>query len=70
MPSPPPAPLLLALLGAELIAKSPGDGYSIMIHSASFTTSVAVQPKLSFDPVKDFTPITPDRKSTRLNSSH
>ena len=47
------------LLGAELIAKSPADGYSIMIHSASFTTSVAVQPRLSFDPVRDFTAITP-----------
>ncbi|MCC6535740.1 MAG: tripartite tricarboxylate transporter substrate binding protein [Burkholderiales bacterium] len=46
------------LLGAEIIAKSPPDGYSIMIHSASLTTSVAVQPKVSFDMLKDFTPIT------------
>jgi tripartite-type tricarboxylate transporter receptor subunit TctC len=46
------------LLGAEIIAKSPPDGYSIMIHSASLTTSVAVQPKVSFDLFKDFTPIT------------
>jgi len=46
------------LLGAEIIAKSPADGYSIMIHSASLTTSVAIQPKLTFDPFKDFTPIT------------
>ena len=47
------------LLGAEIVAKSPPDGYTIMIHSASLTTSVAVQPKLTFDPFKDFTPITP-----------
>lgn len=46
------------LLGAEIVAKSPADGYTIIINSASFTTSVVIQPKISFDPIKDFTPIT------------
>ena len=46
------------LLGAEIIARAPADGYTIMIHSASLTNSVAIQPKLTFDPFKDFTPIT------------
>lgn len=46
------------LLAAEIIAKAPPDGYTIMIHSASLTTSVVVQPKVTFDPFKDFTPIT------------
>ncbi len=46
------------LLGAEIVAKAPPDGYNLMIHSASFTTSVAIQPKLNFDPVKDLQPVT------------
>ncbi|MBI2226097.1 MAG: tripartite tricarboxylate transporter substrate binding protein [Betaproteobacteria bacterium] len=46
------------LLGAEIVAKAPPDGYTIIINSASFTTSVVIQPKISFDPIKDFTPIT------------
>ena len=46
------------LLGAEIVAKAPPDGYTIIINSASFTTSVVIQPKVSFDPIKDFTPIT------------
>lgn len=46
------------LLGAEIVAKAPADGYTIIILSASFTTSVVIQPKLTFDPIKDFTPIT------------
>jgi len=46
------------LLGAEIVAKAPPDGYTIIINSASFTTSVVIQPKLTFDPIKDFTPIT------------
>lgn len=46
------------LLGAEIVARAPADGYTIIILSASFTTSVVIQPKLTFDPIKDFTPIT------------
>ena len=46
------------LLGAEIAARAPADGYTIIILSASFTTSVVIQPKVSFDPIKGFTPIT------------
>lgn len=46
------------LLGAEIAARAPADGYTIIILSASFTTSVVIQPKLTFDPIKGFTPIT------------
>lgn len=46
------------LLGAGIVAKAPPDGYNLMIHSTSFTTNVALQPKLAFDPLRDIAPIT------------
>ncbi|MBC7780355.1 MAG: tripartite tricarboxylate transporter substrate binding protein [Proteobacteria bacterium] len=46
------------LLGAEIVAKAPPDGYNLMIHSTSFTTNVAIQARVPFDPFKDFAPIT------------
>jgi tripartite-type tricarboxylate transporter receptor subunit TctC len=46
------------LIGAEIVAKAPPDGYNLLIHSASFTTSVAIQPKVNFDPIKDLQPVT------------
>lgn len=44
-------------IGADQVAKSPGDGYTIMITSIGMATNVALYPKLSYDPVKDFAPV-------------
>jgi tripartite-type tricarboxylate transporter receptor subunit TctC len=44
-------------IGADHVAKSPGDGYTIMITSIGMATNKALYPKLSYDPVKDFAPI-------------
>jgi tripartite-type tricarboxylate transporter receptor subunit TctC len=44
-------------IGADLVAKSPGDGYTIMITSIGMATNKALYPKLSYDPVKDFAPV-------------
>ncbi len=46
------------MIGAEAVAKSPGDGYTLVI----MTSSIAAQnpfffKKISYDPVADFTPI-------------
>ena len=46
-------------LGADLVAKSPADGYTVLFMSGSFLTNPAVSTKLPFDPVKDFAPVTP-----------
>jgi tripartite-type tricarboxylate transporter receptor subunit TctC len=46
------------LLGAGIVAKAPPDGYNLMIHSTSFTTNVAIQSKVPFDPVRDIAPVT------------
>lgn len=44
-------------IGADYVAKQPADGHTIMITSIGMATNKALYPKLSYDPVKDFTPV-------------
>lgn len=44
-------------LGTDLAAKSPPDGYTIVIASNQVTMNPAFQPKLPFDIEKDFVPV-------------
>ena len=45
-------------IGTSNIATSPADGYSLLLGTAStFGTNSATQKNLSYDPVRDFTPI-------------
>ena len=41
-------------LGTEYVAKSPPDGYTLLMTSASFSFNPGLYPKLRYDPVKDF----------------
>jgi tripartite-type tricarboxylate transporter receptor subunit TctC len=43
-------------IGADQVAKSPPDGYTLLFMSSSLTTNAAVQ-RLPYDPVADFTPV-------------
>ncbi|MSP96203.1 MAG: tripartite tricarboxylate transporter substrate binding protein [Betaproteobacteria bacterium] len=43
-------------LGAELVVKSPADGYTLLVNAASYTVNPSVY-KLSFDAMNDITPI-------------
>jgi tripartite-type tricarboxylate transporter receptor subunit TctC len=45
-------------IGAELVAKAPADGYTLMLTSNGHTVTKAVNPGVAFDPVKDFVAIT------------
>src|SRR5687767_707355 len=46
------------MVGAELVAKSPPDGHTLLIGNiASLAMNVGVYPKMPYDPAKDFTPI-------------
>src|SRR6476661_8615479 len=46
-------------IGAALVAKSPPDGYTLMLcTNAVLTINPPFYPNLSYDPVRDFTPIT------------
>ncbi|KAF1050210.1 MAG: hypothetical protein GAK38_00236 [Xylophilus sp.] len=44
-------------IGADYVAKSPADGYTIMITSIGMATNKWLYGRLSYDPVKDFAPI-------------
>jgi tripartite-type tricarboxylate transporter receptor subunit TctC len=44
-------------IGAELVAKSPPDGYTVLMGAIPLSISVSVYSKLGFDPVKDLAPV-------------
>ena len=44
-------------IAAEIVAKAPADGYTLLFANSSLSISPAAYTKLSFDPVKDFAPI-------------
>ena len=44
-------------IGAELVARSDADGYTMLITSIGMATNKYLYPKLPYDPVKDFSPI-------------
>jgi len=45
-------------IGADFAAKSPADGYSIIIVGPSHGANISLYSKLSYDPVRDFVPVT------------
>jgi tripartite-type tricarboxylate transporter receptor subunit TctC len=44
-------------IGAEFVAKSAPDGYTLLMAATSFATAPAFFPKLGWEPVKDFAPV-------------
>ena len=44
-------------IGAESVAKSAPDGYTLLMAATSFATAPAFFPQLGWDPVKDFAPV-------------
>jgi tripartite-type tricarboxylate transporter receptor subunit TctC len=47
-----------SIVGSEVAARAAPDGYNLVLISASFTVNATLYPKLPFDPIRDFTPIT------------
>jgi tripartite-type tricarboxylate transporter receptor subunit TctC len=46
-------------IGVDLVAKSPADGYTLVMgHIGTFGVNPTLYPKLPYDPIKDFQPIT------------
>jgi len=47
------------VIGSELVAKSPPDGYTVMVQSATHVANPHLFKKVPYDTLKDFTGITP-----------
>ena len=45
-------------IGADLVAKSAADGYTILLDATAYSVNPSLYPKLPYDPQKDFAPIT------------
>ncbi len=46
-------------VGAAQVAKSPADGYTLLVHSSGHVVNPALYPKLAYDTLKDFDGVTP-----------
>jgi len=45
------------LIGAELVAKSPPDGYTVLFTTASLAVNTSLYKKIAFDPLKELQPV-------------
>ena len=57
-------------LGSDLVARAAPDGYTMLLTSSSLATSVSLYRKMSFDPVKDLSPIGPVGQSFYVLAVH
>ena len=46
------------IIGTEMVAQSPGDGYTLLFHSGSITYDPSLHDKLPYDTMKDLAPVT------------
>ena len=44
--------------GAAMAARAPADGYTILVVSTGFIVNPSMYPKVPYDPIKDFSPVT------------
>src|SRR5262249_6711711 len=42
------------MIGSELAAKAPKDGYTLLVNGANFVTTPSLYARVTYDPVKDF----------------
>jgi tripartite-type tricarboxylate transporter receptor subunit TctC len=45
-------------IGAEVVARSAADGYTLLLNATSHVVNASMYAKLAFDPLRDFTPVT------------
>ncbi len=45
-------------VGSDVVAKSPPDGYTALIHTSALASAGPLYKSLPFDPIKDFAPVT------------
>lgn len=42
------------MIGSEIVAKAPKDGYTLLVNGANFVTTPSLFSKVSYDPIRDF----------------
>lgn len=45
------------MVGSELVAKAPKDGYTLLINGANFVTTPSLYKRVTYDPLREFDPI-------------
>jgi tripartite-type tricarboxylate transporter receptor subunit TctC len=57
-------------IGSDVVAKSPADGYTLMVTANTFVITPALSKSLPFDAVRDFTPVTEMASGTMALAVH
>ncbi len=47
-----------SVIGADVVAKAPPDGYTLFVTGPPFSVNATLYPKLPYDTLRDFTPVT------------
>lgn len=58
------------IIGAEIVARSPGDGYTVLVTPTTFSTNVSLFRKLPYDTRKDFVAVTLISKEPNILMVH
>lgn len=58
------------MVGAEIVAKSPPDGYTLMVYTQTMLVNAHIYAKTPYDPVKSFTGITPLTRLVSMLAVH
>jgi tripartite-type tricarboxylate transporter receptor subunit TctC len=58
------------IIGAEVTAKSPPDGYTLMVYSQTLVANAHLYKKLPYDPLKDFIGIAPMTRLVNMLAVH
>lgn len=45
------------MIGSEIAAKSPKDGYTLLVNGANFVTTPSLYKKTTYDPIREFDPV-------------
>lgn len=57
-------------IGTDLVAKAPADGYILLMTGPALGINVSLYPKLSYDPLKDFAPVSMVASTGTIIAAH
>jgi tripartite-type tricarboxylate transporter receptor subunit TctC len=63
-------PSASSLVGTQLVAKSPPDGYTLLTTSTTFLSAPAIVASPGYDPVRDFAPVSLTARAPMMVSTH